>query len=65
MKMLKRLLSLAWISQSWRRGAKGKPSTFPPPMVDPEEFARLISSGRVEDLRILAKKLSGQPNVHA
>ncbi len=60
MKMLKRLLSLLW-----RRRAKGKPSSFPPPLVDPEEFARLIGSGRVEDLRILAKKLSGQPNVHA
>jgi hypothetical protein len=60
MKMLKRLLSLPW-----RRQAKGKPSNFPPPLLDSEEFARLIGSGRVEDLRILAKKLSGQPKAHA
>ena len=64
MKMLKRLVSIAWLSRSWRRRAKGKPSNFPSPLVDPEEFARLIRSGRVEDLRILAKKLSGQPNAH-
>ena len=65
MKMLKRLVSLAWLSRSWRRRASGTPTHFPPPLVDPEEFARLIGSGRVEDLRILAKKLSGQPNAHA
>jgi hypothetical protein len=34
-------------------------------LVDPEEFARLIGSGRVEDLRTLAKRLSGQPKAHA
>ena len=60
MKMLKRLLSLLG-----RRRPEGKPANFPPPLVDPEEFARLIGSGRVEDLRILAKKLSGQPKAHA
>lgn len=64
MKMLKRLLSLAWLSQSWRRASR-KPANFPSPSVDPEEFARLIRSGRVEDLRILAEKLSGQPKAHA
>jgi hypothetical protein len=60
MKMLKRLLSLFR-----RRPAKGKPTDFPPPMIDPDEFARLIGSGRVEDLRIVAKRLSGQPKAHA
>jgi hypothetical protein len=60
MKMLKRLLSLFG-----RRRAKGKPADFPPPMIDPEEFARLIGSGRVEDLRTLARRLSGQPKAHA
>lgn len=60
MKMLKRLLSLAW-----RRQASPKPTDFPSPVVDPEEFARLIGSGRVEDLRTLARKLSGQPKAHA
>jgi hypothetical protein len=65
MKMLKRLLSLNWLSQSWRHRAKARPDNFPAPLVDPEEFARLIGSGRVEDLRILARKLSGQPKAHA
>ena len=60
MKMLKRLFGLSF----WRRETR-KPSAFPPPLVDPEEFARLISSGRVEDLRILARKLSAQPRAHA
>jgi len=60
MKMLKRLFSLFW-----RRRAEGKPTDFPTPLIDSEEFARLIGSGRVEDLRTLAKKLSGQPKAHA
>lgn len=60
MKMLKRLFRF-----SWRRRDDRKPSAFPPPLVDPEEFARLISSGRVEDLRTLARKLSAQPKAHA
>jgi hypothetical protein len=60
MKMLKRLFSLPW-----RRRASRTPSNMSQPLVDPEEFARLIGSGRVEDLRILASKLSGQPKAHA
>jgi hypothetical protein len=60
MKMLKRLFSLSL----WRRETP-KPPAIPQPQVDPQEFARLIGSGRVEDLRILAKKLSGQPKAHA
>jgi hypothetical protein len=60
MKMLKRLFGLS----RWRRETR-KPSAFPPSLVDPEEFARLIGSGRVEDLRILARKLSAQPRAHA
>ena len=59
MKMLKRLFSISW------RRAMPKPIAVPPVLIPPEEFARLISSGRVEDLRILAKKLSGQPKAHA
>jgi hypothetical protein len=62
MKMLKRLFSLSWFSP---RGADRTPTDFPQLLVEPEEFARLISSGRVEDLRILADKLSGQPKAHA
>jgi hypothetical protein len=60
MKMLKRLFSL-----SWRRQEVPKPAVTPQILIPPEEFARLIGSGRVEDLRILAKKLSGQPKAHA
>jgi hypothetical protein len=65
MKMLKRLFSPSWLSLSWRGRASRTPSNIPQFQVDPEEFARLIGSGRVEDLRILAKKLSGQPKAHA
>jgi hypothetical protein len=64
MKMLKRLFSIPWLSLSWRRGETPKPTSIPQTLIPPEEFARLIGSGRVEDLRILAKKLSGQPKAH-
>jgi hypothetical protein len=60
MKMLKRLFSLFR-----RRREDPKLASFPPPPIDPDEFARLIGSGRVEDLRILARKLSAQPKAHA
>lgn len=60
MMMLKRLF------QFFRRPhADPTPSSLPPPMVDAEEFARLIGSGRVEDLRTLALRLSMQPKAHA
>lgn len=59
MKMLKRLFSLF---RQRRQGKEGPgPTGFPPSLIDAEEFARLIGSGRVEDLRILARKLSAQP----
>jgi hypothetical protein len=64
MKMLKRLFSLSWLSLSWRRETL-KPTAIPQTLIPPEEFARLIGSGRVEDLRILAKRLSGQTKTHA
>jgi hypothetical protein len=60
MKMLKRLFLLAR-----QRRENPKSTLYPPLMVEPEEFARLICSGRVEDLRILARKLSGRPRAHA
>jgi len=70
MKMLKRLFSqswrtLAWHSLFWRRRETPKPAAIAQNLIPPEEFARLIGSGRVEDLRILAKKLSGQSKTHA
>jgi hypothetical protein len=60
--MLKRLFQFL---RHRRRNADRNSSSLPLPMVDPEEFARLIGSGRVEDLRILARKLSTQPKAHA
>jgi hypothetical protein len=65
MKMLKRLFSQSWLSLSWRHQETPKPAAIPQALIPPEEFARLIGSGRVEDLRILAKKLSGQSKAHA
>jgi hypothetical protein len=59
MKMLKRLFRIA------RQRRENPKSTLYPLLVEPEEFARLIGSGRVEDLRILAQKLSGRPRAHA
>jgi len=35
------------------------------PAVDPDEFSRLLCSGRSEDLRILAKRLSQRSRAHA
>ncbi len=64
MKMLKRLLRL-YFQLSWWRRERRESSAYPPPLIDPEEFARLIGSGRVEDLRILARKLSAEPKAHA
>ena len=60
MKMLKRLFSF-----SWRGRETPKPTAISQNLIPPEEFARLIGSGRVEDLRILAKKLSGHSKAHA
>jgi hypothetical protein len=67
MKMLKRLFRLDFRLSllSWRRPERHKAPTYPEPMVDPGEFARLIGSGKVEDLRILAQRLSAQPKAHA
>jgi hypothetical protein len=65
MKMLKRLFSQSWLPGYWRHKETPKPAAIRQTMIPPEEFARLIGSGRVEDLRILAKKLSGQSKAHA
>jgi hypothetical protein len=62
MKMLKRLFRFL---RRPRVNADRNPSSLPPLAVEPEEFARLIGSGRVEDLRILARKLSMQSKADA
>ena len=64
MKMLKRLFRFS-LPLSWRRPERRNSASYPPLLIDPDEFARLIGSGRVEDLRILARKLSAQPKAHA
>jgi len=65
MKMLKRLFQFSRA----RLEIRGKPHKQPPnssqaySAIDNDEFARLLGSGRVEDLKILAQKLSGTPKV--
>ncbi|MEO6839198.1 MAG: hypothetical protein ABI192_00380 [Bradyrhizobium sp.] len=62
MKMLKRLLQFSskpWFSRKpWRIRRKPRPVTDLYSVVEPDEFARLLRSGRTEDLKILARKLS-------
>ena len=53
MKMLKRLFRLTWLRRVPRNSAD-----LPPDGIDPDEFSRLLCSGRREDLRILARRLS-------
>jgi hypothetical protein len=60
MKMLKRLFGLTWLRRAARESAD-----IPPASIDPDEFNRLLCSGRREDLRILATKLSLRPRAHA
>jgi len=60
MKMLKRLFRLTWLRRVARKSAE-----FPAAAIDPDEFSRLLCSGRTEDLRILATKLSQRTRAHA
>ena len=61
MKMLKRLFQFS----RQRMEIRGKPHQQPHAYsaIDNDEFARLLGSGRLEDLKILAQKLSGTPKV--
>ena len=65
MKMLKRLFGFS----RQRMEIRGKPQQQPTSAsqaysaIDNDEFARLLGSGRIEDLKILAQKLSGTPKV--
>jgi hypothetical protein len=73
MKMLKRLFRFSrkpWFSRApWfsrtSGGIRGKPQTVTQlySALEPDEFARLLRSGRPEDLKILARKLSGTAKV--
>ena len=60
MKMLKRLFRLTWLRRAARKSADVSPSA-----IDPDEFTRLLCSGRAEDLRMLATKLSLRSKAHA
>ena len=67
MKMLKRLFQFSrkpWFARA-SRGIRGKPQTAIQlySALEPDEFARLLRSGRTEDLKILARKLSGPAKV--
>jgi hypothetical protein len=62
MKMLKRLFQFSrkpWFSgKSWGIQRQPQPVTQLYSALEPDEFARLLRSGRTEDLKILARKLS-------
>jgi hypothetical protein len=61
MKMLKRLLQFSRLRMEIR--GKPQPTSQAYSAIDNDEFARLLGSGRLEDLKILAQKLSGTPKV--
>ncbi len=67
MKMLKRLFQFSrkpWFSAThWGVRRKTQPVTQLYSALEPDEFARLLRSGRTEDLKILARKLSGPAKV--
>ena len=73
MKMLKRLFQLSrkpwfsatpWFSSKpWGNRQKPQPVIQHYSALEPDEFARLLRSGRTEDLKILARKLSGPAKV--
>ncbi len=62
MKMLKRLFQLSrkpWFSSKpWGSRQKSQPVVQHYYALEPDEFARLLRSGRTEDLKTLARKLS-------
>lgn len=61
MKMLKRLFQFSRLRMEIR--GKPQPTSQAYSAIDNDEFARLLGSGRLEDLKILAQKLSGNPKV--
>jgi len=65
MKMLKRLFQFSRTRLDIRGKPQQPPQAAPQPFsaIDNDEFARLLGSGRLEDLKILAQRLSGTPKV--
>ena len=65
MKMLRRLFQFSRKRLEIGRKPQEKPQAAPQlfSALDSDEFARLLASGRLEDLKILAERLSGTPKV--
>jgi hypothetical protein len=63
MKMLKRLLSLSFTRRSWVVRSRPRIDAPLSSTVDADEFARLLTSGRTGDLKILARRLSAPTRV--
>jgi len=63
MKMLKRLLSFSFTRRSLVVRGRPRIDAQLSSSVDPDEFARLLTSGRTGDLKILARRLSAPARV--
>ena len=67
MKMLKRLFNFSkrpwFLKKDWAARRTSRPLVQLYSALEPDEFARLLRSGRTEDLKILARKLSGPAKV--
>jgi hypothetical protein len=66
MKMLKRLFQFSRERLEIRRKLPNNPQAAPRlfSAIEPDEFTRLLTSGRSEDLKILAQRLSGITKVN-
>jgi hypothetical protein len=66
MKMLKRLFRFSRQRLEIRGKLPNKPQTAPQlfSVLERDEFTRLLTSGRSEDLKILAQRLSGVTKVN-
>jgi hypothetical protein len=59
--MRKLRIVLRYLRLSWKHRTKRRPTEYPTPSVDSEEFSNLLRSGRKEDMETLAKRLSRRP----
>ena len=46
----------------WQRWASASPDDPDAPLIDPDEFSKLLRSGRKQDLETLARRLSERQN---
>jgi hypothetical protein len=49
---------IRFLRRFWERWARVSPDAPDAPSIDPDEFSKLIRSGRKQDLETLAKRLS-------